>query len=62
MKWFLAALLAAAFFAWGYSLGLSDGRYTTRKEVNQWWIDQKSTSGGTSEMLKEWRAKEYNHI
>ena len=61
MKWIVIPF-ALLCFVWGYNLGLSDGRYTTRKEVNQWWIDQKSTSYETSEMLKEWREKEYNHI
>lgn len=49
----IALVLSGAIFSLGWSVGFGEGFETGRKEVNQWWVDQKSTSYETNKILNE---------
>lgn len=55
-------LLLMAMLLLGELHGYRRGYELGRKEINTWWIDQKSRLYDTSEILKKDAAKGYNQI
>jgi hypothetical protein len=53
-------LVSGAVFYTGWCSGFEEGFEVGRKEVNQWWIDQKSTYYDTDKILKERFSKGYD--